>query len=322
LCGILSWATVALAAALAGCSIQPLPQDVARLDTFEIVQRIRCEAREAVLGYLGHYLGPRLGVPNLIADLRSGRVSIKEIANRKLDKATVAMLDKYRNAAIAFDFTFDITENNSLSGEAGFARNLTRGVLNIGVAAGNERQRQNVRNFRVTENVSNLVLGLSEKQCASASRKPNWSYPITGHIGVGELIGTFLKLSQTNTLVGPDTDDDEDKAAIPSITDTITFITTITGSVNPTIELEPLGRKWSLASAGINASASRADVHSVIVAVTLPPDENKRLRRGSDTLAGRLRAARARAGNLIDYQIYRGAAATNRQVLEKIRSLR
>ena len=36
----------ALAAGLAGCSMHPLPDDVSRVSTVDIVERIRCEAQE------------------------------------------------------------------------------------------------------------------------------------------------------------------------------------------------------------------------------------------------------------------------------------
>jgi hypothetical protein len=43
------WGTVfALSAALFGCSMHPLTEDVARKNTFDIVEKIRCEAAEAL----------------------------------------------------------------------------------------------------------------------------------------------------------------------------------------------------------------------------------------------------------------------------------
>jgi hypothetical protein len=47
---IARWSTpLGLSLSLAACAIHPLPEDVAGLTTAQIVHRIRCEAREAVI---------------------------------------------------------------------------------------------------------------------------------------------------------------------------------------------------------------------------------------------------------------------------------
>jgi hypothetical protein len=47
----LRFAVLALLPLLAGCSIHPLPDDLSRKSTYDIVQKIRCEAKAAVMDY-------------------------------------------------------------------------------------------------------------------------------------------------------------------------------------------------------------------------------------------------------------------------------
>ena len=75
-------AFAALALALAGCSMHPLPEDVAPASTYDIVQRIRCEVAEGLRDF------PR-------------NQTFKKIVD---------------NTTIGYDFTFKITEKDSAAG--------------------------------------------------------------------------------------------------------------------------------------------------------------------------------------------------------------
>src|SRR5262245_45373229 len=75
------------AAGLLGCSMRPLPENVSRANTFDIVERIRCEVSEALNSYLEQApFRDRTHVENIIAA-----------------------------SAIGYDFTFEITEWNNKS---------------------------------------------------------------------------------------------------------------------------------------------------------------------------------------------------------------
>ena len=56
------------------------------------------------------------------------------------------------------------------------------------------------------------------------------------------------------------------------MSDNIQFDTLITGTVNPSITIVPIGRGLELARAGLTATGRRDDKHSVIIVLTLPPE--------------------------------------------------
>jgi hypothetical protein len=78
-----------LAFGLSGCSMHPLPEDVSRATTADIVARIRCEAKEGLESFRRQPLSP------------------KDIEHVKL------IVD---NTTIGFEFDFNIEEDNKASG--------------------------------------------------------------------------------------------------------------------------------------------------------------------------------------------------------------
>src|SRR5215510_3565430 len=69
---------------LSGCSIHPLPGDVPRVATVDIVERMRCEAKEGLMKVMSE--------PN---------------RNKKVDAQI------FENSWVGYDFVFDITEGNN-----------------------------------------------------------------------------------------------------------------------------------------------------------------------------------------------------------------
>src|SRR5262245_65770466 len=69
----------AIVSGLPGCSVHPLPDDVSRVSTVDIVRNIRCEAKKGLIGFEG-------------------------------DKAAQFII---ATSMIGFDFEFDIEETNS-----------------------------------------------------------------------------------------------------------------------------------------------------------------------------------------------------------------
>src|SRR5437868_3436463 len=148
-----------LAAGLVGCSMHPIPYDVTRVSTGDIVQRIRCEAKE--------------GLEDII----------REYPQHPILKHT----------AIGFDFKFEITEDNDLKAGAldlqhtGFREgSFTKWAF----AGSSTRNRKNVRQFRVIETLEKL----SSADCFDTATRPNWIYPIVGSIGMKEVVQTYLKI--------------------------------------------------------------------------------------------------------------------------------
>jgi hypothetical protein len=207
--------------ALLGCSIHPIPDDLKRGSTADIVKKIRCEARMAIDLY--------------------------------------APPSKYDTAAIAYQFDFITTENNKASGGATFTMPFTNGKFTLALGAGEDKQRVGDRAFLMVESFKEL----RKEDCSIQATRENWRYPITGIVGMEEIISTFVKLTELGFL-----ENATDKVA--SFVDTLDFTTTIRGNVDPTIELNPVTDSFRLTKATASFSADRTDRHKLILSLSVP----------------------------------------------------
>jgi len=101
---------------LVGCAIHPLPEDVSRKATYDIVDKIRCEAKAAVEDY--------------------GR--------------------GFGDAKIVYNFTFDITENNDASAGFTLTDPFKSGIFNLTAGADLNRIRSGNRNFQFIDSFNDL----------------------------------------------------------------------------------------------------------------------------------------------------------------------
>lgn len=252
---------------LAGCAIHPLPDDVTGYDTYEIVAKIRCEAKEAVqnkaIALLTGSTDPRMN--ELAKTLAADRSKFKSFEALPLSSAVKFFVDKYSKTAIAYEFTFDITEDNAESGQIDFLAAVTHGAVKVGVNATDDRSRQNVRHFQVSDTFGKLVG--AEIFCPESGKGPNWVYPIAGRINIAEPIKQFIDLNEFQNLAVLKSD------KVPTLTDQLTFQTTLGGSVNPQLTLSPA--QHGVADASLTASAKRIDKHLVILGFSLPPTKLK-----------------------------------------------
>jgi hypothetical protein len=106
-----------LAPILANCSTHPLVDDVTRSTTFDVVEKIRCEAKRAVIDH-----AQRLGA----------------------------------DTTIAYEFTFDIHETNNASGDVTWTLPLTGGTFDLKASAGSNLRRDAIRNFTITDTFGDL----------------------------------------------------------------------------------------------------------------------------------------------------------------------
>jgi hypothetical protein len=257
-----------LSLVLAGCAIHPVQKDVTGFRTADIVDRIRCESRLAIqdkaIAMLRGY-GERTHNPQPIAiaaDLEQRRGSVWKFDPRILDRDERIFFNKYIETAIAYEFTFDITEANKLDPALSPVGLITGGTVGINLLGGNDLTRQSTRRFALSENFEE-VLSNDKLRCLESYLPPNFQYPMSGRIGMQELIDTFIDLNQ-----------DKDLATLDSsprvFADTLMFTTAISGSLQPHIEIAAVGTRWGLASpTNISASVSRSDVHKLIVGLSM-----------------------------------------------------
>jgi len=258
---------------MAACAIHPLPEDVT-LSTYDVARTIRCEARKAVRDKVKVFLQHAIlenGEPDLPARAVGARLIENSELFYKIDSKWFTGLTKYyfdtfKNSAVAYDFTFDMTEVNNVDANIDLLKPFTTSKFSAALTAGLDRTRQNIRTFTITDTFIHLMKDVEDRYCAPEYiRGPNYAYPIAGRVGIDEMIDTFVDLTLFAHLDG-----DRKAKGPPTMGDTIKFTTKISGGATPKIELSPIGQALRVASASIAFAASRQDVHTLIVCLSLP----------------------------------------------------
>ena len=254
-------------ALLPACSINPVQSQVTGIKTEQIVLFIRCETRLAIqdkaISLLRQYQEGKHEPSQKLADLlNSQRGAAWDIsAGMLMTKDERDFYFRYIKTGIAYDFTFDITEENRATVLADPVRLITNGTVGIGLDGVGDFARNNTRRFIMSDTFDNL---LHNHSFTCGDRSPNFAYPIAGSIGISELISTFVDLNEGKNLVALDAGNSRVFA------DTRTFTTTLTGSVTPHIEIAPFGNGFGLASpSSLQAFAQRLDKHMVIIGLSM-----------------------------------------------------
>lgn len=240
------------------CSIHPLPEDVTGVSTSVIVRKIRCEARDAV-------------VKKALIYMKSKGFYLDKRQLETLDiKKTDPYLQLFAKTGIVFSFSLQGTENNGLTLTGDIINPLRHGVETLNGSLGGSLQRDNIRAFTVTDNFLELAQQIKDDYCNFASTQSNYAYPIVGRIGIDEMVDTFVDMTLFNGL-GAKTDvATAVKRGPPTMADTITFTTTVSGGLTPKVVFTPVGKALQLLDATLAATANRTDKHSVVVGLGLP----------------------------------------------------
>jgi hypothetical protein len=161
------------------------------------------------------------------------------------------------SVAIVYTFDFNIIENNKADG--GVASKLpftTPKVFDLGAAASVNLTRQGQRQFSAGDRWGDLIL--QTDLCKNGwSQHKNVVYPLDGSIGVGRVVKTFIDVADQG-------------GAKDSFVDTLIFTTQFSGSANASIKLDAVPHSFRLVSATAGLSASRLDVHKMIVSLVFP----------------------------------------------------
>jgi hypothetical protein len=264
LCGVLAVSGMASA-----CAIHPLPEDFSRSTTFDIVQKIRCEARDAVgdvaltpkgkLSYSSAW-GPSNHSPLTVGVTRAW------------------LSPGLQYAAIGYTFRFTITEGDNGSASGLFQFPFSNGTFSLGVSAGEDKKRKNDRSFDLVEDFAQL---LADRTLVCGPEGKNWKYPITGEIGLREVIETYVRLSGLNIFTKPSSSSGSGGGGssggttkvrdIYEFTDDLTFTTTYNASVSPAVTLKPVPHDFRLVSASGTFGGIRQDIHNVTLALKAKP---------------------------------------------------
>lgn len=208
------------------CSTVPRDYDVTRKSTYEIVHQIRCEARRAVLD-------------------------------------SDAYGHYYKTATVGYEFEFNIQEDNNATADATWTLPYSLGGnLSVVAAGGLNRTRFTKRNFKIADTFDQLR---QTQDCNPPNPHEDIIYPISGDIGVYEVVRTFIRLQQV---------DNPKSGEVFTFGDTLTFTTTFSGGVKPTLVISPLTDRFRLAAANGDFNARRNDIHTVTLALAGTPQKD------------------------------------------------
>ncbi len=258
------------ALALSGCAIHPLPEDVARLDTIEIVDHIRCEMYDA--------LRHQVVIGFQLSDSEAAHQVAREIEEHP-DRSLKEFLDKvellksqyknrfgaFKGTTIGYGFRFNITEQDVASANLNFGlpwNPLANFALNT--SAGIDKRRANTRRFFKVETFEELLL--SNDCLGKPLNEANIIYPITGKIGLRKVVEDFIKLTTRGAKTFADPRD------VKNFSEQLTFFTELTGSVTPSVRVAPVTDQFKLANANGELSARRTDIHELTLTFDVSKD--------------------------------------------------
>jgi hypothetical protein len=266
--------------ALGACAIHPVQQDVTGLPAVNIVNHIRCETRLAIQNKAIELLRQKHGDVDL-ADRLEQILGKPWHVNPVRDLTTAAeraFYNRYIQTGIAFNFTLDITEDNKAALVADPVRLITNGMAGVGLNSSGEFSRENIRTFIVSETFDRLLQDPIPGCGDSPLRSANFAYPVAGSIGMAELISTFIDLNENDPLTASSAGSGTKGSSSGSgvYADTLNFNTTLIGGVSPSVQINPVGHKWGLASpTNFAATVTRTDKHTLAIGLSLATTAEK-----------------------------------------------
>src|SRR5216684_3467046 len=224
------WLSCLWAAGLAGCSLYPIPDDVASVRTEDIVRHARCEIRSEIIGYL---------------------IERQVLAPSATDKEIAAVVKDIKKTNGMAGFSLPTILPNGLSGDG----NATLDLMRSGV-----------RHFETGDVWDELLT--NDTRCAGVRPRPgNIVYPVGGSIGVGRAIRTYIDIVEQGggelgmvTVAG----------AKNSFVDTLTFTTIVSAGATATLTLAPVPHSFRIVSAEADVMGSRTDTHTLILSLAFP----------------------------------------------------
>ena len=277
---------------VAGCAIRPLPEHVTGITTFNIVKQIRCETREAAFNVLVSGLANNptvFGEParTIAEGFRDRPELMHEFKPALFTGNAREFVDFFWNTGIAYNFSLDMTEVNDFGANINFVQNLTGSTTTLGLGGAVDRLRENKRTFTVTDDFKGLLNLKPRTYCdGHLATGENPIHPITGRIGVELFVREFVRVALFTNLK-----DNSDYGGAPTMVDTLLFNTYVSGSVTPKVVFSPVGRAFQLADASFTAAASRRDIHTLTMGLSVlapPPPGTAAAVSGGRQLFGRL----------------------------------
>jgi uncharacterized protein YukE len=191
--------------------------------------------------------------------------SLQAARTRRREKRFEPVIAFESNNA-AFQFVFQVTENNNATSKGTITWPIVPGVITLGYDVGDKRRRESDRQVKLAATFKELVrLDCSEIVLPEETRLPRM-YPITGTIGLDEVIWDYMVM--THRIDRQKGTKFQSTTAGDSYRDKIRFTTTINGALKPGINLSK--RMGQLIEASADIGADRMDVHELTIYLTPP----------------------------------------------------
>jgi hypothetical protein len=195
----------------------------------------------------------------------------------------------------AFNFEFEITEDNNLSSTGSVTWPAVLGALpgafTMGYDVGDKRQRLAKRTVKFATTFGELVSsfdtgrGGNKLSCSNVDVPPKdiapRSYPITGSVGLAIVFKEYLAMLKSGKF----------KSGGEAYTDKIQFTTTINGALKPSIDLA--GKPGPSLKISGAVEGIRKDIHSLTVSLG-PSDEGDKAESTQQVIITQMPAVRVR----------------------------
>jgi hypothetical protein len=159
------------------------------------------------------------------------------------------------------------TETNNLDPQINLVQTFTNSKFTLGINGGLDRIRANQRQFTITDTFSKLLTKVPEQYCDGQIVHANYIYPIVGRIGIDKTIQSFIEMTLFASLSGAGAA--AGVSAPPTMTDNLTFTTTIKSTVTPMVVFTPVTTAFRLANASLTADNNRVDRHQVTIGLAI-----------------------------------------------------
>lgn len=153
---------------------------------------------------------------------------------------------------IAYNFDFTSFEENGAGGAATFAIPLAHGTFKIGFDASETKHREGERTINISEAIGNV----RKLNCAPTQRSGSMFYPVTGRVGISDVVRRYVTLHGENGL------------RVGTFSDQLVYWLAMSGSVRPSVSLIPVSKHNLDASASI--SGARKDTHKILLQISEP----------------------------------------------------
>lgn len=196
---------ISSALVIAGCSINPTPVGpkafAFKTDyTLEIIKRVRCEARDAMVVRAAKLLLQLNDYDQnkIIADqFLKNPSAVKKYQDWELDPRAFILASPTLGSTIAFDFIFTTTEKNDDSFTPKLTSTVGGNIFTLGLTQSNfNKERQNKRLANVAarnfDTFQTLNCHDDEKDRKATAAKKDFSYPLRGNIELAKTINTYI----------------------------------------------------------------------------------------------------------------------------------